>query len=144
MSEDGGCQCIIDCAGLHEVACMSGNLKATFLDHLKKGVIGVPASVWQEFQEIYEDEAPSIAPHIGFKIIMKRAYNVGAASIADKVNSRFSQSPYDRQADLYAASICSIEDYTLLTSKTQVSDYLKMDCCMVSELVEWATAQAMA
>ena len=68
---------------------------------------------------VIQNWSTSIAPHIGFKIIMKRAYNVGAASIADKINSRFSQSPYDRHADLYSASICSIEDYTLLTSKAQ-------------------------
>jgi hypothetical protein len=144
MSDGVKCQCAIDCAGLHEIARMTGNLKAVFLDHLSTGLIGVPACVWQEFQDIYEDDAPEIGPHIAVKINMKKTYHVGAASIADKMNSRFTLGPYDRQADLYTASICSIEKYTLLTSKIQIADYQKMNCCAVSELIEWATEYALS
>lgn len=144
MSEATSCKCIIDCAGLRQVTRMTGNIKAAFLYYLETGLIGVPASVWQEFQDIFEDEAPELAPYIKHKIIMKRSYNMGAASIAEKIQSRFSQGAYDRQSDLYAASICSIEDYILLTSKDRVADYQKMDCCTVSELVDWATQHAMS
>src|SRR5882757_2717380 len=104
--EAAKCQCVVDSSGLHEIACkMTGNIKAIFLNHLATGVIAVPTCVWQEFQNIYEDEAAVIEIHILRKINNKRAYNVGAASIADKIGSRFSRGPYDRQADLYAASI---------------------------------------
>jgi hypothetical protein len=41
----------------------------------------------------------------------------------------------------YAASICSIEKYTLLTTPCQMKDYKDMDCCEVSELMTWVENQ---
>lgn len=134
--------CVVDCAGLLEIAStQSSNLQALYLGHLKSGTIAVPAVVWGEFKDLYEDEADFLEPYVTKKIIMKRAYQVGAASIADEINSRFSLAPYDRQTDLYAASICSIEQYTLLTTANQVDDYNLMDCCEVSELSDWLNNQ---
>jgi hypothetical protein len=141
MIEDAAdeCLCIIDCSGLHEIASTnSDNLKSLYLDRLSKGVIGVPICVWQEFRDLYEDEAASLELHVAHKIKMKKQYYVGAARIADKINSSLSKGPYDNQSDLYAASICSIEKYTLLTTQSQLADYKQMDCCEVSDLVTWA------
>ena len=88
MSEDSSeCSCVVDCAGLHEIAMTtSNNLKTLYLDQLSAGVIGVPAYVWQEFEEIYPDDAASLESYITLKIKMKKAYHVGAASIAYGVN----------------------------------------------------------
>ena len=136
---------MVDCSGLSEIASTkSDNLKSLYLDRLSKGIIGVPTCVWQEFQELYEDQAVALEPYVARKINMKKRYNVGAASIADKTNSRFSQSPYDCHSDLYAASICSIEKYTLLTTSSQLKGYKDMACCEVSELVAWANGQGTA
>ncbi len=139
MSDDPPkCSCVVDCSGLHEIASTgSNNLKSLYLDRLKEGAIAVPACVWKEFQELYDDEAVTLAPHIKIKINMKKAYYVGAASIADKLNSGFSRGAYDTQTDLYTASIASIEKYRVLTSASQVKQYEGMGCD-VSELVSWA------
>lgn len=136
------CSCVIDCSGLHEIAnTRSNNLRSFYLDQLLKGVIGVPTSVWQEFTDLYVEKSAEFEPYVARKIQLKKLYNVGAATIADKINSRFSRGPYDRHADLYAASICSIEGYTLLTTRSQLADYKKMDCCKIAELTTWADGQ---
>jgi hypothetical protein len=91
MSDDPpGCSCVVDCSGLHEIASIkSDNLKSLYLDQLKQGTIAVAACVWKEFQDLYDDEASGLAPYVTVKINLKRAYYVGAARIADKLNSGF-------------------------------------------------------
>jgi len=119
----------------------SNNMKQQFLEALSTGAIGVPACVWQEFQEIFEEEAAEIESYIARKIRMKKAYYVGAASIADKANSRLSQSPYDSNSDLYSAAICSIEQYTLLTTDVQAAMYDNLNCCQAVDLEAWINSQ---
>jgi hypothetical protein len=90
MNEEASkCSCVVDTSGLHAIAAASGNLQSILLDKLKSGVIGVPACVWQEFGELYEEEVAILAPNIGNKIIMKRSTYVGAARIAEQLNSGF-------------------------------------------------------
>jgi len=139
MSDDLlGCSCVVDCSGLHEIArTNSDNLKSLYLDHLRKGVIAVPACVWKEFKELYDDEADALEPYISIKIKLKKAYLVGAARIADRLNSGFSRGPYDSLTDLYTASIATVEQYRLLTSSSQLKYYKAMDY-EVSDLATWA------
>jgi hypothetical protein len=137
MTDDGPeCPCVIDTSGLHELAMASGNLKTILLDQLKKGIIAVPTCAWQEFEALYEDEALEIAPYVTEKIIMKKAVYVGAARIADKVNSGFSRGAYDNHTELYTASIASNNGYRVLTASAQVQEYHGMDC-QVSDLATW-------
>jgi hypothetical protein len=89
---------------------------------------------------LYEEEAELIASHIKKKINLHKKYSIGAASIADKTNSQFSRSSYDRHTDIYAASICLVEKYTLLTTPAQVPHFKKWDCCEVVDLSTWAKA----
>jgi hypothetical protein len=132
------CSCVIDCSGLYEIAATrSDNLKSLYLDHLKKGIIAVPACVWREFQKLYDEEAAALAPYVTIKINMKRAYYVGAATITEKLNAGFSRGAYDSHTDLYTASIASIEGYLVLTSSSQSSYYTGMDC-EVLDLAAWA------
>lgn len=132
------CKCVIDCAGLHEIAITrSNNLKKPLIDALGSGEIGVPAVVWKEFKELYEDEAEELEPSVIFKIPMKKQYRVGAARIADKLNSGFSRGPYDSETDLYTAAIASLEDYPLITSSAQTPHYKGMGC-KVLDLAGWA------
>jgi hypothetical protein len=141
---DGGVSCafIVDCSGLHEIATTRSNsIKETCLDYLSKGIIGVPACVWKEFVELYEDEAVKLEPHIANKVRMKRRYLVGGAAIADGLNPGFSLSPYDLMTDYYAASICSIEGHTLITVASQLAEYRKMRCCEVVDLGTWAAGR---
>jgi hypothetical protein len=131
------CSCVVDCAGLHEIASTkSDNLKSLYLDSLKNGVIAVPSRVWQEYSELYEDEAAIIEASISRKINVTRAYQIGAARIADQKNSGFSRGPYDNESDLYTASIASIEHYILLTTKSQLPEYFGMSC-KVLDLLTW-------
>jgi hypothetical protein len=95
---------------------------------LKSGAIGVPACAWQEFSELYEEEVAILAPHIGNKIIMKRSTYVGAARIADRLDSGFPRGAYDNNTELYTASIASNGGYRVLTSSDQVSQYAGMEC----------------
>jgi hypothetical protein len=140
MCEDGPpCSFVVDCAGLHEIATTQSNsIKSICLDGLAKGIICVPACVWQEFHELYEDEAVSIAPHVKRKLRMHKKYYIGAAAIADGMDARFSLSAYDLRTDWYAAAICSIEKYTLLTMSSQLNEYQRMGCCTVIAITEWA------
>ncbi|MGY2931849.1 hypothetical protein ACVWZ6_001451 [Bradyrhizobium sp. GM6.1] len=132
------CKCVIDCAGLHElVNTQSNNLKKPLIDALAAGEIGVPAIVWKEFKELYEDEAEELEPSVIYKIPMKKQYRVGAARIADRLNSGFSRGPYDSETDLYTAAIASLQDYPLITSAAQAPYYDRMGC-EVLDLAGWA------
>jgi hypothetical protein len=130
------CSCVVDTSGLHAIAVASGNLQSVLLDKLKSGVIGVPACVWQEFEELYEEEVAILAPNIGNKIIMKKSTYVGAARIAEKLNSGFPRGAYDDHTELYTASIASNNGYRVLTSSDQRSQYDRMDCDAV-DLETW-------
>jgi hypothetical protein len=130
------CSCVIDTSGLHELANTSGNLKTILLDRLKNGVIAVPTCVWQEFNELYEDEAAQLTPYVAIKINMSRAVYVGAARIADRLNSGFPRGAYNNHSDLYTASIASSKGYRVLTASIQVREYAEMECS-VSDLATW-------
>jgi hypothetical protein len=69
---------------------------------------------------------------------LHKKYSVAAAAIVDKTNSLFSRGSYDRQTDIYAASICMVEKYTLLTTRDQVAYFEQWDCCEVADLLAWA------
>jgi hypothetical protein len=137
---DSPCAFVVDCAGLHEIATTKSNtVRSVCLDHLSKGSIAVPACVWQEFETLYEDEAAALAPHVKRKLRMKKSYLIGGAAIADSMNPVFPMSPYDGKTDYYAASICSIEGYTLITAGYQMKEYAKMNCCTVVEVSDWSS-----
>ena len=130
---DGEIECIyiIDCAGLREIATTTKNSSKAFCNELlSNGAIGVPACVWAEFAEMYPAEAEALSPYVKKKIRMKKAYLIGGAAIADKMNPGFPLSPYDELTDYYAASIAKIENRTLVTNgDSQVDLYKKMKAC---------------
>ena len=130
------CSCVVDTDGLHGIANASGNLKGFLLEQLKNGVIAVPVSAWQEFEDLYEEEAAAIKAFITKRIIMKRAYYVGAARIADTLDSGFPRGAYDDNVELNTASIASTNGYRILTSSAQVTVYEEMGC-EASDLETW-------
>ena len=95
------------------------------------GAIGVPSCAWQEFGDLYEEEAAILAPHITNKIVMKRAVYAGAARIAEKLNSGFPRGAYDNNTELYTASIASNSGCRVLTSTDQVGQYAEMHCAVI-------------
>ena len=138
--EPSKCLCIVDTDGLHGIATASGNLKTTLIECLKSGVIGVPACAWKEFEDLFEEEAAELKAHITTRIIMKRAFYVGAASIADKLNSGFPRGAYDDNIELLCASIASTQSFRIPTSPEQMAEYDGMDCD-VSDLATWVDEQ---
>jgi len=126
---------IVDCAGLHEIATTSSNsLKAACLDLLAQGVIAVPARVWQEFKEIYEDEAEELEAYVADRIRLTRVYRQGVARMAEKSNSSLNLSPYDMHSDLYAAAIAFVEGLTVLTTTNHVVFYEQLEEGEAAEL----------
>jgi hypothetical protein len=142
MMTDGEaeCSCIVDTDGLHGIATASGNLKTILLEHLKNGLIAVPACALKEFEELYEDEAEGLKPFIKTRIFLKKAFYVGAARIADNLNSGFPRGAYDDNVELLTASIASTKGYRVLTSPAQVTIYEEMEC-EVSDLESWIAEQ---
>jgi hypothetical protein len=133
----------VDTDGLHRIAKASGNLKGVLTAHLKSGLIGVPACAWKEFEELYEDEAAELKPFITTKIIMKRAYYIGSARLADKFDSGFPRGSYDDNVELVTASVAITNGYRIVTSAAQVAVYTKMNC-ECSELETWVEEIAIA
>jgi hypothetical protein len=125
------CSCVVDTSGLHAIAAATGNLQSILLEKLSSGVIGVPACVWQEFSDLYEEEVAILAPHVGDKIALRKSTYIGAARIAEKLNSGFSRGAYDHYTELYTASIALNNGYRLLTSWDQVDQYVRMACDVV-------------
>jgi hypothetical protein len=142
MMTDGEaeCSCVVDTDGLHGIATASGNLKTILLEHLKNGLIAVPACALKEFEELYSDEAEELKPFIKTRIFLKKAFYVGAARIADNLNSGFPRGAYDDNVELLTASIASTKGYLVLTSPAQVTVYEEMEC-EVSDLESWIAGQ---
>jgi hypothetical protein len=141
--DDVECLCIVDTDGLHGLATASGNLKTTLLDHLQTGLIAVPACAWKEFEELYEEEAEALKPFVTIRVTMKRAYYVGAARIADQLNSGFPRGAYDDSVELFTASIACAKNCRILTSPAQVAVYEAMECA-ASDLVSWVAEYALS
>jgi hypothetical protein len=130
------CSCVIDTNGLHSIANASGNLQAALLAKLEDGTIGVPSWAWQEFQNLYEDEASGIASHITKRLQFSPQVNVRAARIAEEFNLRFSRGAYDNHVELFCASIAVNKGYTVLTSEENLEAYDDMGC-EVQDLETW-------
>jgi hypothetical protein len=141
MSESGlACSCLADTHGLLEVAMQtSGNLKTSLLDQISSGVIGVPAMVWQEFNDLYPDEANALEQYVSAAVTIgmrKRAYTAKAGSIAEKLNSGFASGPYDSGIEIQVAAIASVEKLPVLTNTSQLAQYKKMACGAI-DLEDW-------
>jgi len=135
------CAYVVDSAGLHEiVTTQSDNLKTLYLDRLQRGVFGVPTIVWNEFKDAYEDEAEQLNPYVVRKIRMKSAFTTIAGTVADRKKVSFSSSPYDRQADIYAAAVAIDGGHTVLTTAKNSSSYDDAGCDVL-DLSEWAKQQ---
>jgi hypothetical protein len=130
------CSCVVDTDGLLRIAKASANLKGILIELLTSGQIGVPSCAWKEFQELYEDEAATLKQFVTQRIIMKRAYYIGAARIVDKIGTGFPRGSYDDNVELVTASIAITNGYRVLTSAAQVEVYKKMDCDSV-DLESW-------
>lgn len=132
------CESIIDVSGLCALmeTCSNSTKSKTF-DLLEEGVIAIPTMVWNEFKQLYEIEAEEISEHINVKIKSQLKYKLGAAKIADKMNSHFSSGPFDQNTDLYSAAIAGAEGLTLLTSPDKLAKYKDMDFCEFESLEVW-------
>src|SRR4051812_9483543 len=97
------CSCVIDTNGLHGIANASGNIKAALLAKLEDGTIGVPSWAWQEFQTVFDDEAPSLASHVTKRLQFSPQVNARAARIAEDLDLGFSMGAYDNHIELFCA-----------------------------------------
>jgi hypothetical protein len=121
--DDPSCSSVIDTGGLHDIANATGNLKTVALNQLKNGAIAVPSWAWQELKETYPEEADQLLPYVTKRVIMKQAVSVGAARIADKLNSGFSKGPYDSHTGLFTAAVATNNGYRVITAVSEVSTY---------------------
>jgi len=131
------CSCVIDTSGLHELATASGNLKATLIARLEDGTIGVPSWAWQEFKDLYEDEAEELAPYIAKRLQLAAQVEVRAARITEELNLGFSRGAYDSHVERHTAAVALNKGYTVLTSADNVVAYDGMRCA-VKDLAGWA------
>jgi hypothetical protein len=138
---DSDCSCVIDTSGLHQLATASGNLKATLIDFLKDGTIGVPSWAWQEFKKLYKEEAAELTEHIVKRIQFSQRVHVRAAQISEALNLGFSRGAYDDYVERYTAAIALNRGYTVLTSSDNVTAYNGMNCT-VKDLADWANENA--
>lgn len=124
-------KCVIDADGLLAVATASGNIRSALLNKLRNGEIAVLACTWSEFSEIYEDEAALICDYVTTKIPLKKSITVGAARVAEDLNSGFSRGAYDRYTELYTAAFARLNDCPIFTSPAQYSRYGQMKCSVI-------------
>jgi hypothetical protein len=130
------CSCVIDTSGLHSIANASGNVKAALLAKLEDGTIGVPSWTWQEFKNVFDDEAAILAPHITKRLQFSPQINVRAARIAEDLDLGFSLGPHDNHVELFCASIALNKGYVVLTSASNLDAYDGMGCD-VEDLESW-------
>jgi hypothetical protein len=129
MSDDATpCSCVIDTGGLHDIANATGNLKTVALNQLKNGSIAVPSWAWQELKQAYPEEADQLLPYVTNRVIMKQSITVGAARIAEKLNSGFSKGPYDNHTGLFTAAVATNNGYRVITAEYELKSYEDMGC----------------
>jgi hypothetical protein len=134
---ESDCSCVIDTSGLYELAMASGNLKAAVIARLEDGTIGVPSWAWQEFKDLYEDEAKQLAPHVIKRLQLTTQVEVRAARITEELNLGFSRGAYDSHVERHTAAVALNKGYTVLTSVNNVAAYHDMQCT-VRDLAGWA------
>jgi len=100
------------------------------------GTIGVPSWAWQEFKDLYEEEAKELAPHIVKRIQLSTHVEVRAARLTEELNLGFSRGAYDNHVELHTASIALNKGHTVLTSANNVIAYDGMNCT-VTDLASW-------
>ena len=134
---ESDCSCVIDTSGLHELATASGNLKAALIARLEDGTIGVPIWAWQEFKDLYEEEAKELAPYIVKRLQLTIPVEVRAARITEELNLGFSRGAYDDHVECHTAAVALNKGYSILTSADNVTAYDGMEC-VVKDLADWA------
>jgi hypothetical protein len=83
-----------------------------------------------------EDGGNALRPFVTTRIIMRRAFYIGAARIADNLNSGFPRGAYDDSVELFTASIACSKGRPILTSAAQATVYEMMGC-EASDLESW-------
>lgn len=136
--DDPPCSCIIDTGGLHDIASATGNLKTIALNQLENGAIAVPSWAWQELKEAYPEEADELFPYVTKRVVMKQSITVGAARIAEKLNSGFSKGPYDNHTGLFTAAVATNNGYRVITAEADLSAYEDMGCD-ACDIETWVT-----
>jgi hypothetical protein len=138
IDDNPTCSCVIDTGGLHDVASATGNLKTVALNQLKNGAIAVPSWAWQELKEAYPEEADELSPYVTKRLVMKQSISVGAARIAERKNSGFSNGPYDNHINLFTAALATNGGYRVITAESELSTYEEMGC-EACDVETWVT-----
>lgn len=139
---DSPCSCVIDTGGLHDIASATGNLKTVALNQLKNGAIAVPSWALQELKEVYPEDADELLPYIAKRVTMKQSITVGAARIAERLNSGFSKGPFDNHTGLFTAAVATNNGYRVIAAEPDLNSYEDMGCdacdleTWVAELME--------
>jgi hypothetical protein len=132
MSNGASCIGVLDTDGLYAICELSDNEKQVLLDKLKLGEIEVPIIVLKEFKNLYPDKVNLIEESIYIKIKQNEKYRIGAASIADKLNSKFPRSSYDSDVELITAAIAKSKNYSVITSIKQSTVYKSMEVGVIT------------
>jgi hypothetical protein len=133
---NGGGQYIMDCYALEFLSQTSSNIiRDTIIGMIQSGAIKIPQAVWDEFREVYEDEAAEIAAYDPQKIRAKPAHRAVTGVIASKANSGFRTEPYNN-SDWNAAGVAEAEGWTLITVEAQCSFYEKLLTCPVIAITD--------
>jgi hypothetical protein len=136
-----GCTCVVDTSGLHEIATASSNLKPALLARLADGRIAVPTWAWQEFSDVYPEEAQEISDQISKRLRFNAKIEARAAQLTEINASGLSIGAYDDHVELYTASAAYTNGYTALTSPTNLSAYKNLHC-EVRDLISWIEEQS--
>jgi hypothetical protein len=119
-------QYIIDCHGLEYISHTRNNMIRAKVYHLlETGILAIPQAVWDEFREIYEDEADDLGHHIKQKIRSKPKHRAMAGAIASKANSGFRPEPYS-DSDWIAIAVAETESCILVTVPQNTEFYANL------------------
>lgn len=122
---------VVDTAGLLAISETTGNVRTALLERLKDGSICILSCVWTEFELLFSEEAENLAPHILSKHSTNLALKVGAARMAEKLNSGFHRGAYDDGTELYAASMAHSCGCPIITKDVQFERYEELGCDVV-------------
>jgi hypothetical protein len=129
---------ILDIRGLVGWAKLSGNEYGAIAGAVREERVLVLARVWQEFKEMYPDEAAMLVRDASPRQRTNQADRIAAAALADHLDATFG--PYDDGTDWVVAAKAVGDDLVVVTAQPfQAQFYGSVDGCRaisVDELLD--------
>jgi hypothetical protein len=128
MATDGSATHTLDIQGLVAWSRASGNEFASIKADVESGKIQIFNTVWNEFCEVYPDEAVTLNGVIIERAKVQPQHRLASTAIAERAKATFGwKGPYDHAIEWRVAGIASCEKLVIVTDARRKKMYTGLD-----------------